>query len=389
MTGDISPAPFRAAVWRGESTLAIETLRLGPLDPHSVTIRVQATDVNTSEHITLRPENRGAAAPLPQVLGHGSVGVVVALGSEVRDLSIGDRVIATASAHCGSCHNCLTGRAYLCAKLSFVGPTFAHTDTEDEIFAASSIGGFAEVAVVPRIQLTPVTTELPSEALALLAVGYGSGIGAALIVAPITAGSVVAAVGLGVSGQAYVQAARLAGATTIIGIDPHEHRRRRALESGATHVVDPGDGDPVEAVRRIGGDFGGPQGSGADFVFESAANTRGIQQAWEMTRGGGDLVLSSIPYDMMTATVTFPAVPFAIFGRSVHASQYGNLNIHRDLPWIIRLIEAGQLNPMALLDARCGLDGVNQAIDDVAHHKALGSTVTFDGNDAVRTHPDR
>lgn len=379
---------FRAAIWRGGDRLEVEELTLAPIAPGSVAIRVEATDVNISEYISLHPTNRAAASPLPQVLGHGTAGMVIALGAGVDDLSVGDRVIATASAQCNACRFCLTGRAYLCAKLSFVGPVYAHTAQGEGAAAASNVGGFAEIAVVPRIQLTPVTTDLPAEVLAMLAVGYGSGVGAALVVSPIATGSVAAAVGLGVSGQGYVQAARLAGAAIIIGIDPHEHRRERAIASGATHVIDPSAEDPIDAVRRIGGDWGGPQGAGADFVFESAATTEGMLQAWEMTRGGGDLVLSSIPYTM-SDSVTFPAVPFAIFGRSVHASQFGNLAIHRDLPWIIRLIEQKKLTPESLIDTRYRLDDINQAIDDVAHHRSLGSSVTFDGNDADRSRPNR
>jgi S-(hydroxymethyl)glutathione dehydrogenase/alcohol dehydrogenase len=172
----------------------------------------------------------------------------------------------------------------------------------------------------------------------------------------------------------FVQAARIAGARTIIGIDPVARRRDIALSLGATHVVDPSACDAVAAVMQLGGDYGGLQGAGADFVFESAAIPEVTSQAWKMTRATASLVVSSVPNDM-GSLVSFPAVPFACMAKRVFSSQFGGLNILSDLPWAVRLIEDGELDLGRLCEQSYDLDGVDQAIADTVALRVLGATV--------------
>jgi S-(hydroxymethyl)glutathione dehydrogenase/alcohol dehydrogenase len=371
-----SGTQFAAAVWRGGSTNSTESLRLSGLRAGEVLVRVSATNVSTSDGIWIAPENIGnpMVGPLPQVMGHAMVGIVEGLGAGVSRLSIGDRVIATSTPQCGRCWFCLRGRSTQCAEMRFIGPTHATTASGEPVFPHSSVGGFAELAVVPEIQLTNVATSIPDEQLALLACGFGSGLGAGLRISPVEAGSVAAAVGLGCSGLGFVQAARIAGARTIIGVDPVARRRELAVSLGATHVVDPRACDAVAAVIELGGDYGGLQGAGADFVFESAAIPEVTSQAWKMTRATASLVVSSVPNDMGTL-VSFPAVPFACMAKRVYSSQFGGLNILSDLPWAVRLIEDGQLDLGRLCEETYDLDGVDQAIADTVALRVLGATV--------------
>lgn len=367
---------FRAAVWRGGDSTVPETLVLDAIRPHEVLIRVNATNMNISEYISLHPANRQGAGPFPQVLGHGTVGIVEAVGEAVSLAAPGDRVLATSTPQCGRCWFCLRGRAHQCAESRFVGDVFAHDEAGHDVVGLANVGGFAELAVVPEIQVTRVETSLSDGELALLGVAFGSGIGAAFRTAPIEPGTVAAAIGLGVSGQAYIQAARLAGAAIIIGVDPHPGRRERAARLGATHVVDPTAEEPIAAVHAIGGDYGGFQGAGADYVFESTASVDGMKQAWDMARVTGHVILSSVPYDMSEA-VSFPAVPLACFSKTIHSNQYGGLNIRRDIPWAIDLIERGLLDTASLMDASYKLDEMDTAVADVAAHKVLGASIVF------------
>lgn len=367
---------FRAAVWHGGDTAEVETLTLDELRPNDVLIRVAATNVNVSEHILLLPENEWGADPLPQVIGHGTVGIVEAVGPAVTDAKSGDRVVATSTPNCGRCWFCQRGHGYQCAEMRVVGLPYAHDADDRPVYGSAGVGGFAELAVVPQAQVTCVHTPVSDAEIALLAVGYGSGIGAALRTAPVEPGTVAAAVGLGVSGLAYVQGARLAGASTIIAIDPIAGRRELARRFGATHVVDPAHEDPVGAVRRIGGDHGGLQGAGADFVFDAAATLVGMQQAFEMTRSTGHVVLSSIPYNMADM-LALPAVAAACLGRTIHSNQYGSLNVRRDIPFILDLVQKGMLDIGALIDAEYRLDRINEAIADTAAHRVLGASVVF------------
>lgn len=366
---------MNAAVWhRSGHPIEVEPLELLDLGDEDVLVRVGAANVSFSDHITVGSTELDGPGALPQVLGHAAVGVVVAVGSAVHRVAVGDRVIATSTPQCGECWFCLRDAAQHCAELRLVGPPHARRADGTAVIPSGSVGAFAEFAVAPQLQLTVVRTTVTDAELALVANPLGVGVGAALRTAPVEAGSVAVAVGCGPCGLAYVQAARLAGAGTIVAIDPIADRRAMALRLGATIAIDPAEQDPVAAVHEIGGDHGGLQGAGGDYVFESAADPRAIEQAWQMTRAAGHLVLSSVPVDM-TATVTFPAVPFALFGKTVHSCQYGSLDIRRDLPWIVGLIERGQLDAQALLTHEYGLDEVDAAIAAVGRREVLGATV--------------
>src|SRR5690606_12667577 len=107
--------------------------------------------------------------PAPQVLGHAAAGTVEKIGSDVRRVKIGDRVIVTSTPNCGECYFCLNGRPDQCATMVFVGPAHATLSDGTLIYPNASVGSFAELAVVPETQLTAVKTDLPSDQLSLLA----------------------------------------------------------------------------------------------------------------------------------------------------------------------------------------------------------------------------
>lgn len=370
---------FRAAIWRGEgesgAAFAVEEIEHLPvLDPRYVEVRVTESSISISDHLFLRPENQGGPAPLPQVLGHGGVGVVERVGADVDRVKVGDRVLMYGTPQCDDCWYCRNGRADWCAELQFVGPPIARTLDGLDVCASGAVGSFAEYAVVPQNQLVAVDTTLTDEQLAFLTISGSSGIGAALIVSPIQPGSVVAVVGLGPCGLSYLQAAKLAGAGQIIGIDPVSARRELALSLGATDVIDPTRTDPVAAVRALSPDRGGPFGTGADTVFEATTTTVGMQQAWEMAPAGGTIVLSSVPFDM-GASVDFPATPFACQGKTVHSSQQGGFAIRRDTPRAIALLEQRLLDFGPIIDATYGLDDIVSALDDAAAYRIVAGTL--------------
>jgi S-(hydroxymethyl)glutathione dehydrogenase / alcohol dehydrogenase len=373
------PSSFKAAIWRGqidnEVVFGVEGIEpITPLDPHYVAIRVTAANISISDHLFLRPENQGGPAPLPQVLGHGGVGVVDTVGAAVNRVKPGDRVIMYGTPQCNDCWYCLNGRPDWCAELQFAGPAIARTSDGLGVHASSAVGAFAEYAIVPQNQLVPVSSALPDDQLAFLSISGSSGIGPALLVAPVRPGSTAAIVGLGPCGLSALQAARLAGASTVIAIDPIESRRELALSLGADHVIDAGSGDPVAQLQKLCPDRGGMFGKGADFVFEATTTTEGMQQAWNMAPACGTVVLSSVPRNM-GAEVVFAATPFACQGKTVHGSQQGGFGILRDTPWAIDLLESGKLNFAPILRDEYALADVVQALDDVSAHNVIGATL--------------
>ncbi len=153
----------------------------------------------------------------------------------------------------------------------------------------TGLGTFSDYMTLDQSSVVKVETDVPDEQLALIGCGVTTGVGAALNTAKIVPGSSVAVIGCGGVGQSVIQGARIAGAGHIIAIDPVELKRKTAEQLGATDLVDPSDGNAVEAVKALTG------GRGADYAFEVIGLPETIQQAYKSARRGGTVVVVGMP----------------------------------------------------------------------------------------------
>ena len=161
--------------------------------------------------------------------------------------------------------------------------------------------------------------------------------------------------GCGAVGQSVVQGARIAGAATIIAIDPTPSRRDASLKVGATHAVDPSEGDVVGQVRAL------TSGRGADYSFEAVGRPELMVQAFDMARTAGVVTLVGMP--PKDAELTLPAVGAIFSGKRLAGSVVGGAQILRDFPRFVRLAESGRLDLGSLVSERIGLDDINDGID--------------------------
>src|SRR5580765_6006416 len=109
---------YQAFVRTKTSGAALQELTLLPLDPMRVLVRTEAaqccySDTGRALGTNLAAAGSGAFAQAT-VLGHGGIGIVEAVGSMVKRVQVGDRVIVANTAQCGECYNCLRGRADHC-----------------------------------------------------------------------------------------------------------------------------------------------------------------------------------------------------------------------------------------------------------------------------------
>ena len=97
------------------------------------------------------------------IQGHGGVGIVEAVGPEVRRVQVGDRVCVSGTPQCGSCYQCLRGRADMCQFLGRQGPNdlvpIADMRDGTPVYANSHIGGLAELMVTFEEWVVPVFTK--------------------------------------------------------------------------------------------------------------------------------------------------------------------------------------------------------------------------------------
>jgi S-(hydroxymethyl)glutathione dehydrogenase / alcohol dehydrogenase len=321
--------------------------------PRDVLVRLTASGIC---HTDLTVIDGLSALPLPMAIGHEGCGMVEAVGDEVQRVRAGDRVLASVSPACGSCWWCVNGHSNHCELKGSVSaaPRFELPDGRSAP-ALCGCGTFAEAMVVHEASVVAVHTDRADEELALLGCGVTTGIGAALITAGVTPGSSAAVIGCGGVGQSVIQGARIAGAATIIAIDLDAGRREASLGAGATHALDPDDGDVVTRVRDL------TDGRGVDFGFEAVGLPDLMVQAFDMTRTAGVVTLVGMP--PRDSQLTLPAVGAIFSGKRLAGSVMGGAQILRDFPRFIRLAESGRLDLGSMVSHRIRLADINEGID--------------------------
>jgi S-(hydroxymethyl)glutathione dehydrogenase/alcohol dehydrogenase len=351
--------------------LVLEEIELLPLEPNEAIVRMTATAICITD--VLSGQGHVAAQP-PALLGHAGAGVVEEVGAGVRRVAPGDRVVVCGTPECGECYWCLRGQPAMCAELfagMFPARYVARRGNGEQVAADGGIGTFAERLKLREVGLVPVETNLPDEHLCLLGCGAMSGLGAVLNIAGVEPGSSVAVVGCGHLGLWMIQAARVAAAARIIAVERRPERRAQAGELGATHLVDPAAGDPVEQVREL------TEGRGADYVFEAAGPPEAMQVAFAMTRPAGTFVPAG--WSTLSATVTLPAVDFAIGARRILSCQYGGATIRRDIPRFAQMMQQGVVDPRPIVSRVFSLDEINDAFRAADARKVLTGVVVPGG----------
>ncbi len=347
--------------------LAVEELEPEPLGEHDVRVRIDASGVC---HSDLSIATGLVPMPVPVILGHEGAGTVLEVGARVTRVREGDRVISSFIPSCGECWYCIRDRSNLCERILDVAMARHSRRTDGSskrVFSMSGLGTFADEMISHEWSLVPVETDVPAPQLALVGCGVMTGVGAVLNTAEVAPGSTVAIIGLGGVGQAVVQGARLAGAVRIIGVDPVALKRRTALDLGATHVVDPADGDVVEQIRDL------TDGRGADDVFEVVGRPETIVQARDATRIGGTTVIVGMP--AFDATVTLPAYGLFAEEKRLLGSNYGSASVRRDFPRLVSLVEGGALDISHVVTTTIGLDDVNAAFAAMTAGEVIRSVI--------------
>lgn len=232
-----------AAVLRSaEAPFSLEQVWLPPLAPEEVLVRIVGAGLCHTDLLV-----RNGIAGLPIVLGHEGSGVVEEVGSGVRNLIPGDHVVLSFDS-CGTCARCHAGAPSYCASFGNLntagaaGDGAAATDQSGETVHHRWFGqsSFATYAIANTRNAVRVAQDLPLELLGPLGCGIQTGAGAVLNVLKTGPGDRIAVFGGGAVGLAGVLAARAAGASEIVVVEPNEFRRKQALELGATHALAPG-----------------------------------------------------------------------------------------------------------------------------------------------------
>src|ERR1700750_2428942 len=178
--------------------------------------------------------------PAPAVLGHEGAAVVEAVGEDVTYVKPGDHVITCLSVFCGECTQCMTGHPNLCENTEvklLPGAARRLTWKGEVLNQAFNLSAFAENMLVHEHALVKVRDDVPLDRCALVGCGVMTGVGAVFHAAKVEPGSTVAVIGCGGIGLSAVNGAAMAGASKIIRIDTNQSKLEKALEMGATDII--------------------------------------------------------------------------------------------------------------------------------------------------------
>jgi Zn-dependent alcohol dehydrogenase len=316
-------------------------------------------------------------APLPMVLGHEGAGVIEAVGEGVDAARVGEHVVLTFTPSCGRCRFCLQGRVNLCTQAARCMDDGVLSDGTTRLASGGEcvhhlalVSSFATHAVVPANAAITVPAGLDPALTCLLGCGVLTGVIAVTRRAGVRPGESVAVLACGGVGLSAVLGARLVSAHPIVAVDPVPSKRELALRLGATHAVDPGDGDPVAAIRRIVPD-------GVDHAFEAVGIPAVAAQAFAATRTGGKTVLIGQP--AVDVSVALPVYEWTQFEHDVLGTHIGGATPALDIPMLAALLGAGLLDLAPLVTHRFRLEQIGEALEVTRSGTAGRVVLDLDG----------
>jgi threonine dehydrogenase-like Zn-dependent dehydrogenase len=316
------------------------------------------------------------------ILGHEGVGVVEQLGSDVRDLNVGDRVVVCATISCGYCSYCRAGYYAQCDNANPNGPK-AGTASYGSPKAMGRYDGLqAERARIPfaNVGLVKLPDDVDDDQAIMLSDIFPTGYFGADM-ADVKPGHIVAVFGCGPVGQFAIASAKLMGAGRVIAVDTVPSRLQMARQQGA-ETIDFNKEDPVATIDRLTGGIGpdsaidavgvdayhassGPAAQQAQ--QEAALFQQEVQQiAPRANPQGGNWVPGNAPSQpsewavaalakagtLSVIGVYPPNDNFFPFGMAMNKNitiHMGNCNHRKYIPQLIEYVQSGLIEPASIL----------------------------------------
>ena len=304
---------------------------------------------------------------LPAVYGHEAAGRVSAIGPGVKGFESGQRVVVTLIRACGACANCASGRPTVCDTPSITASPITRQDGTP-VVQAMNCGAFAERVVVDQSQVVALPDSMPPEAVALMACGVITGVGAVVNAGKLRAGEDVVVIGAGGVGLNAIQGARIAGARRIVAVDMTEEKLATAKEFGATDGVLATEPEAWKIVHRI-------LGRGADLIAVTVGAIPAYNDAPRYLGWGGRMIMIGMPHS--GAMAEYEPVVLAYMAQGMIGSKMGDVVIQRDIPWLADMYEQGRLKLDELVSGRWSLDQINAAIADTNSGSAKRNVILF------------
>jgi len=317
-------------VLKQPGTLVVEEVEDPSCGDDEVIVKVAQCGICGTDRSIFRGEY---SVGTPAILGHEYSGTVVEVGSKVNGVSPSDRVVVDPNVVDDVCFYCRSGSSNLCTGLSPLG--------------VARPGGFAEYSVVPARYLYEVPDGVSLaeaslvEPLACCVRGIDQ--------AGIDVGDVVVVSGAGPIGCLLIQLARLAGAATILAVEPSQARREHGLLAGSDIVCAPD--EAVAELTRVRGTIG------ADVVIEASGSPASAEVIFRQVRRGGTVLL----FGVYPVNEHIAVSPFRVNEDELRV--VGSLNNPNTHQRAIDLIATRRVQVDSVVTHRLGLDLLAKAMD--------------------------
>ena len=291
--------------------------------PGSVVVEVAAVGIcGTDLHIV-----DGHAGRLPVVPGHELAGTVVAVGSAVRALRVGDRVAVDPNLPCGACRSCHAGRGNLCRDLEALGVT--------------QPGGAAELVAAPASSCVVLPAGLDLEAAAL--VEPLSCAVHAVDVLHTRPGSSVLVYGAGTMGLMLLELVKRSGALTVDVVDVNPEKLSRAGDLGCSRTA--GSAAELDCPE------------GWDVVVDATGSEAAIRDGVSRVADGGTF----LQFGVSRPDVVVPFSPYDVYRREITIT--GSMAVLHSFSRAVDLLAAGVLDPADFVTTRAPLAGYASALE--------------------------
>ena len=329
---------MKALVYHGPGRKAWEEVAKPTiLNDTDAIVRVDATTIcGTDLHIL---KGDVPAVTDGRILGHEAVGTVDAVGSGVKNVKVGDRVLVSCISACGACRFCREGHYGQC--LGGGGWILGHLID----------GTQAEYVRVPFADTStyPVPAGATDEQILMLADILPTGYEVGVLNGKVQPGDVVAVVGAGPIGLSAIMGARLFSPSHIVAIDLADTRLEAAKQFGADIVVNNSREDAVAIVAGLTG------GLGADVSIEAVGVPATFELATQLARPGGHIANIGVHGEPATLHLE------QLWSRNVTITT-GLVDTYTT-PTLLRLVTSNQVDAARFVTHHFTLDQFEEAYD--------------------------
>jgi len=277
----------------------------------------------------------------PFIVGHECAATVKAIGSAVTRIKVGDEVVVDPAASCHNCDQCRQGRENTCENLTFLGTP------------GQGNGCLCEYIVMPQDSCYPTHQKITLEQAALcepFAIGVYS-----VRQSKIFNNARISILGSGPIGLSCMVAAQAENVKEIYMTDKLDYRNRTAKNAGAVWAGNPDKENIVEAILER-------EPSGMDVVYECAGQQETLDEAVELLKPGGKLILIGIP--------RLERISFSI--DKIRRKELTLINIRRQngcTQTAIDLIASGKINVDFMITHRFEFEDTPAAFEMVSDYR--------------------